>query len=131
MTAHRYELSSGQWHKLKPLLPGKKGDVGRTAHNNRRFINAVLYIARSGAPWRDLPERYGNWNSIYQRFNRWSKQGRWQVIFDTLRENDPPDLDWAMIDSTIIRVHQHAAGQKKQVSRSRYPKPVSDAAGAD
>ena len=118
MATHRYELSSEQWHKIKLLLPGKKGDVGRTAHNNRRFINAVLYIARSGAPWRDLPERYDNWNSVYQRVNRWSKQGRWQVVFDTLRENDPPDLDWVMIDSSIIRVHQHAAGQKSTLRQA-------------
>lgn len=70
----------------------------------------MLWIARSGAPWRDLPERYGNWNSVFQRFNRWTKSGRWERIFAALQE---PDLEWLMLDSTTVRAHQHAAGQKK------------------
>lgn len=94
---------------LEPLLPGKIGDVGRSAADNRLFINGVLWIARSGAPWRDLPERFGNWNSVYQRFRRWSKKGVWQQVFEALQE---PDLDWLLLDSTTVRAHQHAAGQK-------------------
>jgi transposase len=70
MPNHRYEIRTDQWHTIKPLMDGKKGDVGRTAADNRLFINAILYIARSGSPWPDLPERYGHWNSVYQRFNR-------------------------------------------------------------
>jgi len=112
---HRYELTPEQWKHIQPLCAGKASDVGRTARDNRLFINAVLFIARSGCAWRDLPERYGKWNSVYQRFNRWAKQGRWEAIFQTLRQNDAPDLDWAMLDTTSIRVHQQAAGQKKSL----------------
>ena len=89
---------------------GKATDPGRTAEDNRRFINGVLWIARSGAAWRDLPERYGNWNSVFRRFNRWSQRGVWQKVFETLQD---PDLEWLMIDSTSVRAYQQAAGQKK------------------
>ena len=106
----RYELREDQWEKISPLLPGKEGDPGRSAKDNRTFIHAVLWIARSGAPWRDLPQRYGHWNTVFQRFNRWAKKGIWHQVFEQLQE---PDLDWLLIDSTTIRAHQHAAGQKK------------------
>ncbi len=106
----RYEITDEQWERIKDMLPGKASDAGRTAEDNRRFINAVLWIARSGAPWRDLPERFGKWNTVFTRFNRWSKKGIWQKVFTALQD---PDLDWLMVDSTIIRAHQHAAGQKK------------------
>ena len=105
----RHEISDEQWLRIEHLLPGKDGDVGRTA-DNRLFLNAVFWIAKTGAPWRDLPERFGNWNSVYQRFNRWAKKGIWQQIMETLSED--ADLEWLMIDSTVIRAHQHAAGQK-------------------
>jgi len=105
----RYEIKDYEWVRLEPLLPGKVGDVGRSAADNRLFINAVLWIARSGSPWRDLPERFGNWNSVYQRFRRWSKKGVWRQVFEALQE---PDLDWLLLDSTTVRAHQHAAGQK-------------------
>jgi putative transposase len=106
----RYEITDHQWQKMASLLPGKSGDVGRNAVDNRLFINAVVWIARSGAPWRDLPQRFGKWNSVYRRFRRWAQEAIWQKIFQALQE---PDLDWIMIDSTIVRAHQHAAGQKK------------------
>ena len=105
----RYGIRDDQWQRVEHLLPGKASDVGRTAADNRLFLDAVLWIARSGAPWRDLPERFGNWNSVYQRFNRWSKQGVWENVFQALQE---PDLDWLFLDSTTVRAHQHAAGQK-------------------
>jgi len=105
----RYEIKDYEWVRLEPLLPGKVGDVGRSAADNRLFINAVLWIARCGSPWRDLPERFGNWNSVYQRFRRWSKKGVWRQVFEALQE---PDLDWLLLDSTTVRAHQHAAGQK-------------------
>ena len=105
----RYEIKDYEWVRLEPLLPGKVGDVGRSAADNRLFINAVLWIARSGSPWRDLPERFGNWNSVYQRFRRWSKKDVWRQVFEALQE---PDLDWLLLDSTTVRAHQHAAGQK-------------------
>ena len=108
----RYEITDQQWERIAHLLPGRAGYVGRSATDNRLFINAVLWIARSGAPWRDLPERFGAWNSIYQRFRRWAKAGVWQQVFDNLQE---PDLDWLMIDSTTVRAHQHSAGQKKTI----------------
>ncbi len=112
----RYEISDQAWLRVCGLLPGKEGDVGRSAADNRQFLNGVLWIARSGAPWRDLPDRYGNWNSVYQRFGRWAKKGVWQAIFDALQE---PDLDWLLLDSTIVRAHQHAAGQKKQPPKQK------------
>jgi putative transposase len=107
----RFELTDEQWDKIKLLLPGKEGDSGRTAKDNRLFIDAVLWIVRTGAQWRDLPARFGNWNSIYQRFNRWAKAGRWQAIFEQIQD---PDLEWLLLDSTIIRAHQHAAGALKK-----------------
>ncbi|WP_157580375.1 IS5 family transposase [Rudanella lutea] len=109
----RYEITEQEWTKITPLLPGQAGSAGRKALDNRLFINAVLWITRSGAPWRDLPERFGNWNSNYRRFRRWAQAGVWKQVFDALQE---PDLDWVMIDSTTVRAHQQAAGQKKVVS---------------
>ena len=97
---------------MEALLPGKAGDVGRPAVDNRLFINALVWIARSGAPWPDLPQRFGKWNWVYRRFRRWAQEAIWQNIFEALQE---PDLDWVMIDSTIVRAHQHAAGQKKTI----------------
>jgi len=110
----RYEINDQAWERVQELLPGKYTDVGRTAKDNRQFLNAVLWIARSGAPWRDLPERFGAWNSVYQRFRRWTKKGVWQRVFEALQE---PDLEWVMLDSTTVRAHQQAAGQKKQPQR--------------
>lgn len=118
----RYELREDQWLKIAPLLPGKETDPGRTA-DNRLFVHAVLWIARSGAPWRDLPERFGEWNSVFVRFDRWSKKGVWKRVFEALQE---PDLDgaarrWIMTDSTVIRAHQHSAGQKKTLDKEMKP----------
>jgi len=110
----RYEVSDGEWERIGPLTVGKASDCGVTGQDNRQFVNAVLWIARSGAPWRDLPERYGKWNSVYQRFNRWAKAGIWERIFTALQEVDD---EWLMVDSTTIRAHQQAAGQKKYSSR--------------
>lgn len=103
-------LTDGQWERIEPLLPGRFESVGTTARDNRLFVEAVLWVARTSSPWRDLPERFGNWNSNYVRFNRWSKGGIWQRIFETLA--DEPDFEYAFIDSTIVRAHQHAAGAK-------------------
>lgn len=106
----RHEIKDDQWERVKHLLPGKAGDPGVTA-DNRLFINAVFWIGKTGAPWRDLPERFGKWNSVFQRFNRWSHKGVWQEVMEALSEE--ADLEWLLIDSTIIRAHQHAAGKKR------------------
>ena len=118
----RFELTDEQWEKIKHLLPGKEGDSGRTAKDNRLFVDAVLWTARTGAQWRDLPARFGNWNSIYQRFNRWAKAGRWQAIFEAMQD---PDLEWLLIDSTIVRAHQHAAGALKKGETKHWDDPVA------
>ena len=112
----RYELREDQWEKINDCLPGKKQDPGRTASDNRTFIYAVMWIARTGAPWRDLPKELGHWTTVYKRFSRWSKKGVWQMIFNTLAVDS--DTEWLMLDSTIVRAHQHAAGAKGGKSNS-------------
>ena len=120
----RYELTDEDWNVIEPLLPGREGDPGAHGADNRLFVNAVIWIARTGAPWRDLPERFGEWNSVYQRFNRWSKAGVWERVFQAVRS---PDLEALLLDSTIIRAHQHAGGaaQKKRTKRSDVPEVAS------
>ncbi len=105
----RHEITDEQWNAICDLLPGKEGDPGATAKDNRLFVNAVRWIAKTGAPWRDLPERFGNWNSVFQRFTRWCKTGVFQSIMEKLQD---PDLEVLLLDSTVIRAHQHAAGAK-------------------
>ena len=107
-----YDLRDDQWERIKDSLPGKAGDPGRTAVDNRRFISAVMWVARNGAVWRALPAAYGKWSSTHKRFMRWAKAGVWQMIFNTLAVD--ADTEWIMIDSTIIRAHQHAAGARKK-----------------
>ena len=108
----RHEISDEQWNKIKDLLPGKPADPGRTAEDNRLFLNAVLWIARTGAPWRDLPERFGPWNYVFQR----CKRGVWQRILEAWQD---PDLRRLMLDSTVIRAHQQAAGARKKGAQIR------------
>jgi transposase len=106
----RYGLRDDQWERIKDWLPGRDGHVGRTAKDNRLFVEAVLYRYRAGIPWRDLPERFGDFRVIHTRHTRWSKSGVWQRIFETLAAD--ADNEYAMIDSTIVRAHQHSAGAK-------------------
>lgn len=106
----RHEISDVDWDRIANLLPGQPGQHGGIAEDNRRFVNAILWIARTGAPWRDLPERFGNWNSIWRRFDRWAAKGIWTRVMDTLRD---PDLEWLILDSTVVRAHPCAAGAKK------------------
>jgi putative transposase len=110
-------LRDDQWERIQDLIPGKVGDCGVTAKDNRLFIEAVLWIARTGAPWRDLPAELGNWHTTFTRFSRWSKTGIWQRVIDAVR--DDVDLEALMLDSTIVRAHQHAAGAKKKKGRKR------------
>jgi transposase len=107
----RHEISDESWDRIKDLLPGQAKDPGVTARDNRPFVNAVLWIARTGAPWRDLPERFGPWGSVWKRFDRWAKKGVWERVFEALQD---PDLEWMIIDSTVVRAHQHAAGACKK-----------------
>ena len=105
---HRHDISDSAWALIGPNMLGQKGQWGGIAEDNRRFINAVFWILRTGAPWRDLPSGYGNWNSVAKRFRRWAKNGVWEKILEAII--DEPDFEWLMIDSSYIKVHQHAAG---------------------
>ena len=107
----RYARRDDQWERIKELLPRKEGDVGVTAKNNRLFVEAVLYRYRAGIPWRDLPERFGDFRVIHTRFMRWTKSGVWEKVFKHLAQD--ADNEYAMIDATIVRAHQHSAGGKK------------------
>ena len=107
----RYGLRDDQWDRIKHLLPGQQGWVGVTAADNRLFVEAVLYRYRAGIPWRDLPERFGDGVKVHRRFSRWAKSGVWQRVFAHLASD--ADNEYAMIDSTIVRAHQHSAGAQK------------------
>lgn len=106
----RTVLTDKQWLRIEDLLPGRVGHVGGTARDNRLFLEGVLWIARTGSPWRDLPEQFGFWGNVYVRYNRWCRSGIWIQLFETLSKD--PDFEYVMIDSTIVRVHQHASGGK-------------------
>jgi transposase len=107
---HRHEISDADWDRIKDLLPGRPGQHGGVAEDDRRFVNAVLWVARTGAPWRDLPERLGKWNSAWRRFDRWAARGVWDRVMAALRDED---LEWLILDSTTVRAHPCAAGSEK------------------
>ena len=104
---HRHELSDAHWAKIEDLLPVQPGP--RPLRGNRPFVNAVMWRLKTGAPWRDIPERYGPWKTTYNRFARWAKRGVWEKIFKALRIDD--DVG-SLIDGTVVRAHQDAAGGK-------------------
>jgi len=106
----RYEITERQWEAIRGKLPCQPGYKGKGV-DNRLLINAVMYVAKCGIPWRDLPERFGNWNTIYVRFRRWARKGIWQQTFEGLADKDVTTL---LIDSTAVRVHQHGAGALKK-----------------
>ena len=122
----RHEISDEHWDRIQGFLPGQAGGPGVTAKDNRLFVNAVLWIAKTGAPWRDLPERFGRWGSVWKRFDRWAKKGVWKRVFAELQD---PDLEWVILDSTVIRAHQHAAGAEEKGASIR-PWAVPGAASA-
>ncbi|MDH1699660.1 IS5 family transposase [Acinetobacter johnsonii] len=114
----RYALRDDQWEQIKDLLPGRANTVGVTAKDNSPFVEAVLYRYRLGIPWRDLPERFGDFRVVHTRFSCWAKAGVWQKVFEVLAKNS--DNEYAMLDSTIVRAHQHSAGKKEQaIGRSK------------
>ena len=105
----RYDLSEAEWRLIEQLLPNKPRGVARV--DDRRVINGIFCVARTGSPWRDLPDRYGPYTTVYNRYNRWARGGVWLRIFETLAAKSPQSMQ--LIDSSIIRAHQHAAGGKK------------------
>jgi len=107
---HRHAISDADWERIEDLLPGRPGQHGGVARDNRRFLDAVLYVAKTGIPWEDLPERLGKGNSQWRRFDRWARAGRWDPLLAALRD---PELDVLVLDSTVIRAHPCAAGAKK------------------
>lgn len=113
----RRELRDDQWERIAGLLPGKATDRGVTAKDNRLFVDAVLWIARSGSHWRELPEVFGNWNSVFTRYNRWAKGGVWEQVFLAL--SGDPDFEYVFMDSTVVRAHQHSAGAKGGMRRRK------------
>jgi transposase len=112
MGMKRYGLRDDQWERIEALLPGRPGTAGRPATDNRLFVEAVLYRYRAGIPWRDLPERFGDFRVVHIRFSRWARRGVWARVFQHLAQD--ADNEYAMIDSTVVRAHQHAAGARKK-----------------
>ena len=114
----RHAISDVDWERIEGLLPthGPAGD-------RRLFVDAVLYVARTGVPWRDLPERFGDWNAVWRRFDRWSRSGVWVRVFEALQD---PDVEWLILDSTVVRAHPNAAGARKK----RAARPASASGGA-
>lgn len=111
----RYGLRDDQWERIKDFLPGREGHVGGTAADNRLFVDAVIYRYRTGIPWRDLPTYFGDWKATHRRFRRWCESGVFERIFKTLA--DDADNEYMMLDSTVIRAHQHSAGAPKKKGR--------------
>src|ERR1700733_13140626 len=116
MSVRLYGLRDDEWDRMKDMLPGRAGTVGRPARDNRLFIEAVLYRYRAGIPWRDLPERFGDFRIVHTRHTRWSRTGVWKAVFELLAAD--ADNEYAMIDATIVRAHQHSAGAKKKTLKT-------------
>lgn len=114
----RFVLTDAQWAKMERHCLGKPTDPGRSGRNNRLFVEAVLWIVRTGSPWRDLPPAFGNWSSVDTRFRDWVKADVWKRLFDAVSEE--PDLEYAMVDATIVKVHRHGQGAKggRKIRRS-------------
>ena len=106
----RFCLTDAQWSRIEPHCLGKARDPGRTGGDGRLFMEAVLWIARTNSPWRDLPEAFGNWNTVFKRFQHWVNADVFKRIFDAV--SGEPDMEYAMIDGTIVPVHRHGHGAK-------------------
>ena len=118
MTSRRYALRDDRWQRIDHLLPSKVGTVGVIAKDNRLFVKAVLYRYRAGIPWCDLPERFGDFRIVHTHHMRWSNRGVWQQVFEALAAD--ADNEYAQIDSTIVRFHQHSTGAKKRSDPRAY-----------
>ena len=118
----RFVLTDAQWAKMEPLCLGKPSDPGRSGKDNRLFVEAVLWIARTGSPWRDLPAEFGRWHTVYIRFSRWRSKGAWQRVANALAGET--EIEHILIDSTIVRAHQHSAGalKKRATSARTFPR---------
>ena len=110
MIEERFIITDRQWALIEPHCLGKESDPGRTGGDGRLFLEGVLWIARTGSPWRDLPPGFGNWNTVFKRFRHWVKADVFKRIFDVV--SDEADMEFAMIDGTIVRVHRHGQGAK-------------------
>lgn len=115
-------LSDSEWERIEGLLPGREGTPGARAKDNRLFLEAVLWIVRTGAPWRELPEYYGYWHRVYVRYSRWSHKGIWEQVFKILSKDIDPE--YTMIDGSVVRVHQHGAAEKTQQDEQAQGKSV-------
>lgn len=122
MSMKRYELTKEQWERIKSLLPPEEmGKRGRPRKDNPIMLNGMLWIVRSGAQWRELPETYGPWQSIYAQFAKWGDDGTLEVVFHTLSTD--ADMENLNMDSTCVRVHESANGEeKRQIRRLAVPK---------
>ena len=113
---NRHELTDAQWERLAPLLPPQKPTTGRPNHDHRRILNGILFRLKTGIPWRDLPERYGSWRTVYSRYRRWQQAGVWDRILSALQAQADAagrvDWDLHFVDGTVVRAHPHAAGAK-------------------
>jgi len=118
---HRHVLTDTQWERLRPLLPPRK--AGRRREDDRRILNGILWKLATGAPWRDLPERFGPWQTVYTRFRRWTQAGVWDQLFAVVQQQADTvgEIDWTLhlVDGTVIRAHQHAAGAKGGTQKRR------------
>jgi len=118
--ARRHELADEQWDAIKDLIPGKPGDPGRSGDDNRRFVNAVLFVLKTGIPWDDLPARYGKPNSVWKRFDRWCAKGVWEEVFQAISEPELKDeLQEVQMDSTSVRAHPVASTGRRQAKEKK------------
>jgi transposase len=119
----RGDLTDQQWQQLQPLLPPQKPTTGRPAKDHRTIINGILWVLRTGAPWRDLPERYGPWRTVASRFYRWRQDGLWDRLLRAVQQqsNIQGKVNWELhyVDGTVIRAHQHAAGARGKTQKAR------------
>jgi transposase len=120
MAPTRFELTDTEWDQIAALLPPEKS--GRSGHpykDHRLVVNAILWVLRTGAPWRDMPERYGPWQTAYDRFNRWRKDGTWAKVCEHVQIERDSDIDWEVefVDGSIIKAHPHAAGAPKRKAK--------------